>query len=234
MELTLSMKRFVSASLNISVGARASPLSRAQVREIFESLQIDHPEIFFNPLWTVTTGDRDLKSSLRTLGKSDFFTKEIDEMLLRGWCRVAIHSAKDLPDPLREGLTIAALTKGVDPRDALVFREGLKNLPQGALVGVSCERRERAIQMLRADLRCREIRGTIENRLQQLDRGEFDAVVMAEAALIRLQLTERYRLYLNGERAPLQGQLAVVIRENDQEMMELFSCLDIRQKRSSI
>lgn len=214
----------------ITVGARGSALSIAQCREVLEELRRDHPEVEFHLETVTTTGDLDLKTSLRDLDKTDFFTKEIDAKLLNHECRIAIHSAKDLPDPLPKHLKIVALTKGIDPADSLVLREGAawETLPPGALIATSSERREQVIKNMRADLSCCDIRGTIQQRLQKLESGEVDGVVIAEAALIRLELTHLNRLKLDGTTASLQGRLAIVAREDDEEMEALFSCIDTR------
>jgi hydroxymethylbilane synthase len=218
------------SSVKIVVGARGSPLSRVQCEEVLLQLRRSTPEIEFVPLWTETSGDKDLSLSLRALGQTDIFTKEIDALLLKGTCRIAIHSAKDLPNPIAEGLAIVALTRGVDPSDSLVLREGetLQTLSSGAKIGVSSVRREKTILMIRPDLLCMEIRGTIGHRLSLLDQKIFDGVVMAEAALIRLGLTHRNRIPLPGEAAPLQGRLAVLSRKDDLEMQQLFAPLDAR------
>lgn len=212
------------------VGARSSPLSRAQIKEVLQELLQFHPDIEFKPVWVVTMGDKDLKTSLRTLEKTDFFTREIDALQLSGGCRLSVHSAKDLPEPLPKGLVVAALTKGVDPSDSIVLRNGetLKSLPANAKIGTSSVRREKNILELRSDLKCVSIRGIIQDRLALLDKGVVDGVVIAEAALIRLGLTHRTRISLPGERAPLQGQLAVLALENDEEMRELLKCIDVR------
>lgn len=219
-------------SIEITVGARSSPLSKAQADEVLQELKAFHPQVVFHPIWVETTGDKDLKTSLRTLDKTDFFTKEIDAMQLAGRCRISIHSAKDLPEPLPKGLAMVALTKGVDPSDSLVLRDGekLESLPQGAKMGTSSARREKNIYALRGDFICVDVRGNIQARLAILDRGEIDGLVMAEAALIRLGLTQRNRVPLPGDRAPLQGQLAVLARSNDEEMKALFSCIDVRKR----
>ncbi|MBS0653468.1 MAG: hydroxymethylbilane synthase [Verrucomicrobia bacterium] len=215
-----------SDKLIVRVGARQSRLSRVQVAEVLQELRAFHPHVDFEPVWLETTGDRDLSTSLRTLDKTDFFTKEIDQKQLQGEFRISIHSAKDLPDPLASGLRVVALTKGVDSSDVIVLRKDY--LPVGAKIGTSSVRREQNIRDLRSDLVCADIRGTIDSRLQQLDAGIFDGVVMAEAALIRLGLTDRKRINLPGESAALQGQLAVVARANDEEMAQLFSSIDTR------
>ncbi|NGX57748.1 MAG: Porphobilinogen deaminase [Chlamydiae bacterium] len=212
----------------IKVGARESPLSKVQVQEVLQELRKTHPHIVFELKTLKTTGDQDLKTSLRGLEKTDFFTRELDEQLLNHDCRITIHSAKDLPDPLPKGLKIIALTHGIDDGDSLVLRDGetLETLSPGALIATSSERREAAVLQLRSDFTFTDLRGTIHQRLQQLDT--VDGVVLAEAALIRLNLTHLNRIRLPGETPPLQGKLAVLAREEDQEMEELFSCLECR------
>ncbi len=217
----------------IKVAARTSPLSRAQVAEVWQEIRVFFPSIQFISVWITTRGDRDLSTSLRFLDKTDFFTREVDQMLLQKKCRIAIHSAKDMPEPLYEGLKLVAVTKGVDAADALVFRKGsTQELPSLPRVGVSCMRRERAVKSILPHAECGDIRGTIEQRLSQLEEGRFDAIVMAEAALIRLGLTSLPRLRLEGPVAALQGKLAVVAKEEDREMEEFFQKIDTRGKRN--
>lgn len=219
-----------SECITVTVAARSSPLSKAQVVEVQREIEKFRPEIAFSIHYVETMGDRDLVSSLRGREKSDFFTREIDQLLLSQKCSIAIHSAKDLPDPLPKGLAIIALTKGVDPSDALVFRDGesIENLPTGALVATSSERREEAVKLIRSDLSFVDIRGNIAQRLEKLWSREVDAVVIAEAALIRLQLTHLSRLTLPAPTVEGQGQLAIVAREEDEAMRLLFAPLDTR------
>jgi hydroxymethylbilane synthase len=222
-------------TLTITVAARTSPLSRVQVKEIETELKKHQSHVEFSPLWLISTGDQDLKTSLRDLGKTDFFSKEVDGALLADCCDIAVHSAKDLPEPLTPGLTLIALTVGKDPRDSLVFREeqSIETLPSGAVVGCSSERREEMIKKLRPDLIFKDIRGTIHHRLEQVQSGEFDAVVIAEAALIRLELTHLPRHILDDPTTEHQGQLAVLARSENSEMESLFSCIDCRQNEKS-
>jgi len=212
------------------VGARQSPLSQAQVREVYHEIHQKHPSIIFHCVFVDTHGDKDLSTSLRDLGKTDFFTREIDEMLLSGKCRIAIHSAKDLPDPLVKGVEMVALTRGLDSSDVLVLREGksLETLPAGALIGVSSDRREEAIKKIRSDLAFVDIRGTIGQRLSRLAEGSLDGIVTAEAALIRLGLTHLNRIKLDGCTTEFQGQLAVLARSGDRKMQSLFASIDVR------
>ncbi len=178
------------------------------------------------PVWIETRGDIDQKTSLRTLGKTDFFTREIDQLLLDGLVRLAVHSAKDLPSPIPEGLCVAALTPSIDSRDALVLREGesIVTLPPNARIATSSERREEAARRLRSDFCFTDLRGTIGKRLRKLEKGEVEGVIIAEAALIRLGLTHLNRVYLPGETAEGQGRLAIVCRSSDVEMVNLFRC----------
>lgn len=217
----------------IDIGSRNSPLARAQVLEVLQELQYHHPKITFECIFAETVGDRDRQTSLRTLGKTDFFTREIDELLLLKKCRLVVHSAKDLPDPIPTGITMVALTRGVDPSDSLVLREGeqLAQLRPGALIATSSERREKAVKKLRHDLAFIDIRGTIGERLEMLDSGQADGVVIAEAALIRLGLTHRNRIHLSAKTVSHQGQLAVMAREDDKEMVNLLSCIDTRSDK---
>lgn len=222
--------------INIKVGARSSPLSKIQVQEVFEALKFHYPSIVFEPFFVESMGDKDRTTSLRTLEKTDFFTREIDALLLQNTCRIAIHSAKDLPDPLPKGLKIAALTEGKDSADVLVLAPGQEfdQLPPGACIATSSIRREEVVKSLREDLKFCDLRGTIHERLSLLEKGEVDGVVVAEAALIRLGLTHLNRFRLPGETTPYQGQLAVVCREQDQEMVDLFACLDTRKNARKV
>ncbi len=216
--------------MKIRVGARNSPLSQAQVEEVYQAFVKHHPNVVFETVFLETTGDLDLTTSLMKMERSNFFTKELDELLSQGKIQVAIHSAKDLPDPLHPELTVAALTQGVDPSDVLVLREGqsVESLRQNAAIGTSSTRRIHALKALREDLVPVDIRGKIERRLSLLDEGTVDGVILAEAALIRLRLTHRNRITLKGEIAPLQGKLAVLTRILDLEVQKYFSCLDSR------
>jgi hydroxymethylbilane synthase len=214
----------------ISTGARSSPLSRVQVEEAQSEIQNHFPEIRLDPIWLETTGDKDLKTSLRNLDKTDFFTKEIDQLILTGQCRIGVHSAKDLPSPLPKGLRIIAITQGIDSSDSLVFRDGesLNTLPPGAKIAASSERREESVREFRPDLKFIDLRGNIGQRLVKLEEGAADGVVIAEAALIRLKLTHLPRIKLPGETALGQGQLAIVAREDDDEAAAIFKKIDIR------
>jgi len=220
-----------SLLLTIVVGARTSPLSRVQVDEVFNELRAFHPYVEFIPKFVTTVGDRDQTSSLRNLEKTDFFTVELDRMVIEEECQVAIHSAKDLPDPLPRGLALIALTKGVDPSDAFVMRDGesFDHLTPGARIATSSKRREESVCQLRGDLTFIDLRGTINQRLDKLYTGDADGVIVAEAALIRLGLDHLNRILLPGKSVEGQGKLAVIARIDDEEMRLLFTSIDTQE-----
>ncbi|HEY4255250.1 MAG TPA: uroporphyrinogen-III synthase [Chlamydiales bacterium] len=213
---------------SLSVGARSSPLSRAQFEEVLAELRPYWPRVSFSPMWIETQGDKDKTISLRNLGKTDFFTRELDELLLNRAARLAIHSAKDLPHPLPHGLSVAAFTQGLDARDALVFQDALR---PNCLVATSSERREEAVRALYPSARFVDVRGPIGERLALLEQGKVDGVVIAEAALIRLKMTTLKRLYLPGTTVEGQGQLAILCRTDDEEMHLLCRCIDARRTK---
>lgn len=216
----------------ISVGARNSLLSRTQVQEVLVEIRKHAPFILFAPFFMDTWGDQRLDISLKTMEKTDFFTREIEAAQQQEQFRISIHSAKDLPDSIHPALEIIAITQGVDSGDSLVMRPGacLKTLPSKSIIGVSSERREAHLKRLRPDLVFRDIRGKIDMRLEQLHSGQLDGLVIAEAALIRLGLTHLTREKLGLTPAPWQGKLAVVGRKGDTLMQQLFSVMDTRRQ----
>ncbi len=213
-------------NLCVKVGARGSNLSQKQVWELLKELTAFYPNVSFDPIWMKTAGDKDLKTSLKLLENSNFFTKELDEKLLSGEVRLTIHSAKDLPDPLEKGLSIIALTHGLDPSDSLVIH---KDFTGKGKIATSSIRREKTVLDLYPEAQIVDIRGTIEQRLSYIERNEIEGLVVAECALIRLGLTALPRIKLPEPYASYQGQLAVVARSDDLEMRSLFCCIDSRR-----
>ncbi|MBM3192244.1 MAG: hydroxymethylbilane synthase [Chlamydiae bacterium] len=216
--------------IEIKVAARDSKLSRMQVQEVLCEFKAFYPTAVFLPHFVKTVGDLDHKMSLLLLGKTDFFTKEVDALVVQGICDVGIHSAKDLPEPLAEGLCLYAITQGVDPSDSLVFQaeQDIHLLPFQARVGISSSRRIEMLRSLRQDLVPVDIRGTIEQRLALVEKGTLEAVIIAEAALIRLGLTFLPRYVFPDKTAPLQGKLAVVGRTDNKHLKKIFQKLDAR------
>lgn len=202
------------------VGTRASPLAVKQAEEAIALLRVSHPDAEFEIVRIETDGDKDKITPISGIEGSDFFTRQIDSALLKGDIDFAVHSAKDLPDPVPEGLMIAAITKCVDPYDALVSKGNLKihELPICARIGASSRRRKEQLKAYRDDFKIVDIRGTIEERLALLDQypiQTLDAIVIAVCALVRLGLEHRITQKISTDILkphPLQGSLAIVTR----------------------
>lgn len=228
------MKPFVNLQelqpIAIKVAARSSKLSRAQVEEVRKALVESGIPVQFEPIFIKSQGDLDRTTSLKEMEKSDFFTKEIDELLLNDTAQIAIHSAKDLPETLHPDLHIIAITEGVDPSDSLVLEEpySILTLPKFSKIGTSSLRREENLKAIRPDFSFIDIRGTIEERLDLLHRKKIDALVVAEAAILRLGLTHLHREKIIGPVAENQGRLAVVAKRKHRFLEELFASLDTK------
>ena len=204
-------------------GMRPSPLALKQVEEIQKRL----PSISLETVAIHTRGDKDKVSSLWNEQETDFFTREIESALLDKSIDIAIHSAKDLETDMPEGLVIAAMTSSLSPFECLVSRDNLslRSLRIGAIVGTSSPKRKVALTGFRSDLVVKDIRGNIDERLKQLDDGKFDAIIVAHAALIRLNLKHRITEIIPKEIMephPLQGRLAVQLRSDRQNLLNIF------------
>jgi len=209
--------------MRIRVGTRPSPLALKQIEEI----QVRAQEMIFEVIPIQTKGDRDKTTPLIARENSDFFTYEIEQALLNGEIDVAVHSAKDLEEDMPEELVIAAMTKSISRFDCLVSKGGLTldELPPGARVGTSSINRSEGIKRYRKDLVVKNIRGNVDDRLAQLDRGDFDAIIVAHAALIRLGSQHRIAQMIPFaiiEPHPLQGRLAVQVRRDRNDLREVF------------
>ncbi|MCM8756831.1 MAG: hydroxymethylbilane synthase [Candidatus Omnitrophica bacterium] len=161
------------------IGTRRSPLALKQVEEIVNSLRKFYPEFSYEVIGIDTQGDKDKITPISEIEGTDFFTKEIEEALLRGEIDFAVHSSKDLPDKIPEGLTISAITKSIDPYDALVSKNGLKinELPKGSKIGVSSQRRKTQLKRYREDFKIVDIRGNIEERLEKLEKNGLVRII---------------------------------------------------------
>lgn len=212
----------------IKVGSRVSRLAQIQVKEIFSLLSRKATHLDYTLLTYQTKGDKDKMTSLVSNPADDFFTDTLDQALLSHEIDVAVHSAKDLPQNLKEGLTIFALTASLDETDAFVGKGKLSELKAGAKVGTSSLLRRQMIKDQYPYLEMVDIRGTIEERLAQIKQGKLDGVIVATCALKRLGLEDLIREILPYATTPLQGQLAVVGRAASEELRELFMPIDIR------
>lgn len=206
----------------IRIGSRKSALAVAQSELIIEQLRQIRPETELELVTMQTTGDRILDRPLDLVGGKGLFVKELDRALLLGACDLTVHSAKDMPMELSEELPVVAYSKREDCRDVLVLRTDLESLPQGAVIGTSSKRRMLQAEKLFPGARMKGIRGNVLTRLEKLDAGEYDALILAAAGLIRLGLQKRISRYFSVEEmvpAAGQGILAVQSRkEMEQEV----------------
>lgn len=220
---------------NLKIGSRTSPLALKQVEEIAAGLEAVCPGFEYEIIGIDTYGDKDKTTPISEVEGTDFFTREIEAALLQGEIDFAVHSAKDMPDELPKGLVVAAITKPCDPCNALVSRNNLKidELACGAKIGASSLRRKTQLKKYRNDFQIVDIRGSINERLRKLDQGEqgLDAIIVAACALIRLGLEERITQRIPTEILtpnPLQGSLAVEVREDNKELINFLKVLNGR------
>jgi hydroxymethylbilane synthase len=207
----------------IRIGTRASQLARTQsgLMQARIAAAIGGPPDEVAPLVLITTtGDRIQDRRLLEAGGKGLFVKELEEALLDGRIDAAVHSMKDVPAALPDGLMIGAVPEREDPRDALICREasGLDALPQGATIGTASLRRQAQLLHARPDLKIEMLRGNVDTRLRKLDEGQFDAIVLAMAGLNRLGLSDRVTQALDpvaAPPAPGQGALAIEVRQED-------------------
>ncbi|MCD9022728.1 hydroxymethylbilane synthase [Cohnella silvisoli] len=220
---------------NIIVGTRQSTLALTQTNQTIQLLKElcarDELAYTFEVKPIVTRGDRILDVTLSKVGGKGLFVKEIEEALLNQDIDLAIHSMKDMPFELPEGLTIGAVPKREDPRDCLISKDGrtLAQLPQGARVGTSSLRRSAQLQAYRPDLRIESMRGNIDTRLRKLTEEGFDAILLAAAGLHRMGWKDRITEYLSPDvclPAVGQGALAIECRGDDVDVLSLLSRLN--------
>ena len=214
----------------IVIGTRASKLARWQADYIESRLSEKYPELRVEQKLVSTKGDRILDVPLAKIGGKGLFTKELEEAMLGGEIDIAVHSLKDMPTAVPEGLVITAITKRLDPGDALVSNRypSLDALPEGARVGTSSLRRRAQLLAARPDLLLADLRGTVNTRLRKLDEGEYDAIVLAVAGLKRLGFEDRITEVLPRRMilpAVGQGALAVEARAEDSETRSLLAFL---------
>jgi hydroxymethylbilane synthase len=210
-------------TVSLTIATRQSALALAQCRAFVRRLGALDPSVRLQELQMVTSGDRIQDRPLAEIGGKGLFVKEIEEALLDGRADIAVHSIKDVPGLLPAGLHIACIPAREDARDVLVApaHGTLDALPAGARVGTSSLRRLASLKAARPDLEIVSIRGNVDTRLRKLDSGEFDAIVLARAGLVRLGLAERATEVLSTEvslPAVGQGALGIECRENDEKV----------------
>jgi hydroxymethylbilane synthase len=215
----------------IIVGTRGSKLARWQAEHIADRLRQNNPGLVVELKHIITTGDRILDVPLAKIGGKGLFTKELELAMLAGEIDLAVHSLKDMPTELPAGLILAATTERCDPHDAFVSLKyaSVAELPQGASLGTSSLRRAAQLLRLRPDLKIVNLRGNLDTRLKKLDEGQFDAIVLAAAGLIRLGWADRITSLLSPQQclpAVGQGVLAIEARADDLAVLELLSQLN--------
>lgn len=213
----------------LNAGSRGSKLALVQVDEALALLAQKGIKLRVERKIYSTRGDQDKTVSLTSAPADDFFTDALDDALLAGDIDVAIHSAKDLPQEMRDGLMIFALTCSLDETDAFIGKTAFNRLPAGSKIATSSILRQQQIKNLNPKLETIDIRGTIEERIQKMRDGHCDGLIVATAALKRLGLEKYIQNIMPWEAAPLQGQLAVVGRAADTALRELFVAIDVRR-----
>lgn len=224
--------------MKIRIGSRASPLARVQSAEVGRLLAERFPELKTEFVFITTSGDNDSRPVSRSGGKG-IFVKEIEESLLDGSVDIAVHSMKDLPSTLPTGLIIGSVPPRQDPSDCVVFPAGeygmsLESLRKGAKVGTGSIRRACQLLDVRPDFSIKSVRGNIETRIAKMDSGEFDALVLATAALNRLEIKDRTSSKLSPTSfvpAPGQGALAVECRDGDAKIVDMVKSIECRWSR---
>ncbi|SNY59785.1 hydroxymethylbilane synthase [Arsukibacterium tuosuense] len=220
----------------VRIATRKSALALWQAEFVKAELQRHHPALQVELVPMSTQGDKILDTPLAKIGGKGLFVKELETAMLDGRADIAVHSIKDVPVAFPDGLVLQTICQREDPRDAFVSNQfqDLSQLPQGAVVGTSSLRRQCQLKALRPDLTVRDLRGNVNTRLAKLDNGEFAAIILASAGLIRLGFAARIASYLEPEQSlPANGQGAVGIecRSDDKTIQQLLAPLEHQPTR---
>ncbi len=214
----------------LRIATRKSPLALWQAEHVRERLQAEHPGLQVELVTMSTQGDRVLDSPLAKIGGKGLFVKELELAMLEDRADIAVHSMKDVPAGLPEGLGIGAILEREDPRDAFVSNQfsSIGDLPQGARVGTSSLRRQCQLRAARPDLKILDLRGNVGTRLSKLDDGQYDAIVLACAGLKRLGMEERITCAISPDEmlpAIAQGVIGIECRLDDERVADLIRSL---------
>jgi len=215
----------------IRIATRKSQLALWQAEFVAKSLKECHPGLEVELVTLTTQGDRILDSPLAKIGGKGLFVKELEQSMLRNESDIAVHSMKDVPVELPEGLHIPVVLEREDPTDAFVSNDYkcLDDLPEGAIVGTSSLRRRCQLAEIRPDLVINDLRGNVNTRLAKLDQGDYQAIVLASAGLRRLNMPERIRESLSTQvmlPAIAQGAIGIECRQGDSEVEALLAPLN--------
>ncbi len=214
----------------IVIATRESPLALWQAHYVKDALERAHPGLVVELLGMTSRGDQLLDSPLAKIGGKGLFVKELETALLEGRADIAVHSMKDVPMSFPEGLCLGPICEREAPNDAFVSNafDSIDALPQGAIVGTSSLRRECQLRSYRSDLVVNFLRGNVNTRLAKLDDGQYDAIILAAAGLIRLGFEDRIRSRLTPEQslpAGGQGAVGIELRADDKVTRDLIQVL---------
>ncbi|NIP31770.1 MAG: hydroxymethylbilane synthase [Candidatus Dadabacteria bacterium] len=212
----------------LRIGTRGSKLALWQANFVAQEIRNHLPDLSIDIKTIKTTGDINLSDSLSEIGGKGVFVKEIEEALLSKEIDIAVHSLKDVPSNLPDGLIIGSVLKRHNPKDCLVSKNGFEidDLPEGAKVGTGSLRRKYQLQSISPKISVLPIRGNVDTRLKKLFSGEFDAIVLASAGLERLGLESNISQYFEIDEiipAPCQGIIGIECRENDDNTLSIIS-----------
>ncbi|HEU5280916.1 MAG TPA: hydroxymethylbilane synthase [Gammaproteobacteria bacterium] len=216
---------------HLVIATRESPLAMVQAQFVQSALETLHPGLRVSLLPLTTQGDRRQEVALRQIGGKGLFVKELEEALLDGRADLAVHSMKDMPMVLPPGLALPVMCQREEVRDVLVSNAypSLMSLPPAAKVGTASLRRQTQLLALRSDLIMQDLRGNVQTRLRRLDEGDFDAIILAGAGLIRMGLQSRITAYLSTDDslpAAGQGALGLECRADDKATLALIQPLN--------
>ncbi len=214
----------------LRIATRKSALALWQANYVKARLEALHPHLTIELVTMTSKGDRILDAPLAKIGGKGLFVKELENALLEGRADIAVHSMKDVPMAFPEGLGLAVICEREDPRDAFVSNQyqNIDQLPEGAIVGTSSLRRQCQLLEKRPDLTIRFLRGNVNTRLQKLDDGEYDAIILAAAGLIRLEMQDRIQQFLPvtfSLPAGGQGAVGIECRTDDKDTLALIQSL---------
>ncbi len=214
----------------LKIATRKSPLALWQAEHVKARLEQHHPDLKVELVKMTTKGDQILNSPLSKIGGKGLFIKELEVGMMEGVADIAVHSMKDVPYEIPAGFELGAILKRENPFDAFVSNnfDSINDLPQGAKVGTCSMRRIVQLKATRPDLEILDLRGNVNTRLKKLDDGEYDAIILACAGLIRLEFEDRIKQQIPAEQslpAVGQGAVGIEIRENDQEVLDLITPL---------
>lgn len=220
----------------LTIATRQSPLALWQAEHIRDRLTELYPNLEVKLLKIVTKGDKILDTPLAKIGGKGLFVKELEQAMYDKTADIAVHSLKDVPMVLPEGLMLGAYCKRAAPTDAFVSNtyNSLEELPKGAVVGTSSLRRQCQIKHYRPDLQIKTLRGNVGTRLSKLDAGDYDAIILATSGLQRIHLEDRIKGELDIDvslPAVGQGALAIECREGDEAILQLLAPLNDDQAR---